>query len=217
MKKLNNNTFRVFIFVHLSKIGQVNFWLHMAQRKYPQVKDNYEYYNKLLSDRKSIFSEVLEINKFGNNANTLSHQEVVSYPNCKDMFLIVDIKVNNHNFFQFKLRYKDFIPAPFFRFDSDGETHRNKIDGIPLEEQSVDTPHFHKYNENGIEIAYKTEQLRNPEEAKALEDINLCIAHFFHESNIRVNEDSFPEVKIMSNTLGFSMTQEDPNQNVNFL
>ena len=56
-----------------------------------------------------------------------------------------------------------------------------------------------------------------PEEAKALEDINLCIAHFFHESNIRVNEDSFPEVKIMSNTLGFSMTQEDPNENVNFL
>lgn len=189
----------------------------MAQKRFPQVKDNYDYYKKLLSDRKSIFSEVIEVNSFGNNANTLSHQENVSYPDCKDMFLIVDVKVNNHNFFQFKLRYKDFLPAPFFRFDSDGETHRNKIDGLSLEEQSITTPHFHKFNENGIEIAYKTDKLLNPEEAKALEDINLCIAHFFHESNIRVNKEGFPEVKIMSNTLGFSLSQEDPNQNVLFL
>lgn len=82
----------MFIFVCLFKIGQFNFWLHMAQKKFPQVKNNYEYYNKLLSDLKSIFSEVLEINSFGNNANTLSHQEIVSYPDCKDMFLIVDVK-----------------------------------------------------------------------------------------------------------------------------
>ena len=217
MKKLNNNIFDNFIFVHLSKIGQVNFWLDMAQKKFPQIIDNYEFYNKLLSDRKSIFTEVLEINDFGNNANTLSHKENVLYPDCNDMVLIVDVKVNNHNFFQFKLRYKEFLPAPFFRFDSDGETHRNKIDGLSLEEQSITTPHFHKFNENGIEIAYKTDKLLNPAEAKALEDINLCIAYFFHESNIRVNEDSFPEVKIMSNTLGFSMSHIDPNQNVLFL
>jgi hypothetical protein len=51
MKKLNNNIFDNFIFVHLSKIGQVNFWLDMAQKKFPQIIDNYEFYNKLLNVR----------------------------------------------------------------------------------------------------------------------------------------------------------------------
>lgn len=79
------------------------------------------------------------------------------------------------------------------------------------------TPHFHKFNENGIEIAYKTDKLLDPKESKALEDINLCIIHFFHESNTRLKDDDFPEIKIQSDTLGFKMTKEDPNQNIDFL
>ena len=207
------------ILIYSLKFGQVNKWFNMGQKKFPQIKENYSFYNNLLSERKSIFTEIIEINKKGNNHNTLESIEEVTHPIVTDdkMVLLVDVKVNNHDFFQFKLRYKSFVPAPFFRFDSDGETHRNKVDGVELKDQVITTPHFHKFNESGIEIAYKTDKLLDPKESKALEDINLCIIHFLHESNTRLKDDAFPEIKIMSDTLGFKMTKEDPNQNITFL
>jgi hypothetical protein len=206
------------ISIHLTFQGQVINRLIMGTTKSLKVKEDYSLYNRLLEERKSVFTEVIEVNKVGNNANTLSQiedvkQEVLS----EEVILIVDVKLNNHNFFQFKLRCKDYIPNPFFRFDSDGETHRNRIEGIPFEEQAITPPHFHKFNENGIEIAYKTDKLLDEKESKALEDINLCIIHFFYESNTRLKEDDFPEVKIMSNSLGLSFKSEDPNENIDYV
>ena len=190
----------------------------MASKIVPEITENYDFYKKLLEERKSIFTEVIEINSVGNNANTLEKIEKVSHPiTTDDLTFTVNVKLKNHNFFQFKLRFEKFCPKHFFRFDSDGETHRNKIDGIPLEKQSIPTPHFHKYHESGIEIAYQTEKLLDKEEKKALEDINICIAHFFQESNMRLNEDDISQVKIMTTTLGLSLTSIDPNENINFL
>ena len=205
--------------VYLPKLGQVCKRFNMGVKIFQQVKENYTFYNKLLSERKSIFSEVIEINEKGNNQNRVIATEVVHHPatDQNDMVLIVDVQINNHQYFQFKLRYKNYLPGPFFRYDSDGETHRNKIDGIPLHEQLITTPHFHKFNQEGIEIAYKSDKLLDIEQVKALEDINLCIAHFFHESNTRLKEDDFPELRIMTATLGFKMSNNDPNQNINFL
>ncbi|UNY99858.1 hypothetical protein MQE36_05795 [Zhouia spongiae] len=190
----------------------------MGATKSLKVKEDYSLYNRLLEERKSIFTEVIEVNKVGNNANTLSQAEDVEQEVITEqVILIVDVKLNNYNFFQFKLRCKDYIPNPFFRFDSDGETHRNRIEGIPFEEQAVTPPHFHKFNENGIEIAYKTDKLLDEKESKALEEINLCIIHFFHESNTRLKQDDFPEVKISSNSLGLSFTSDDPNENIDYV
>jgi len=190
----------------------------MASKKNHKVKDNYIFYNQLLAKRKSIFSEVIDIKKFGNHPRTLEESVDVSHPDVSEkMVLLVDVKVNNYNFFQFKLRYKEFLDNPIFRFDSDGVTHWNQIDGNPLQKQQVPTPHFHKFNEEGVEIAYKTEHLLDETKKKALEDIETCIVHFFHECNIRVNENNFPSIKILSNQLGFSFENEDPNLNVPFL
>lgn len=219
MKRFNIINVISFNLVYLPKFGQVNNWFNMGQHLSLEVKNNYSFYNNLLLERKSIFSEVIEINSRANNHNFVETIEQVIYPELEDdkMKLLVKVKINNHNFFEIKLKYKEFTPAPFFRFDSDGTTHHNRIDGIPLDKQAITTPHFHKFNENGVEIAYKTDKLLDPKESKALEDINLCIIHFFHESNTRLNEDDFPEIKIMSDTLGFKMTKEDPNQNIDFL
>lgn len=204
-------------FIYLTFLGQVKKRLKMSTKRLNKIREDYQFYNSLLMNRKSIFSEVIEINSKGNNANTLEKIEPLKHVSIDDnMVLIVDVKLNNHSFFQFKLRYRDYVEQPFFRFDSDGDTHRNKIDGIPLVEQIITTPHFHKFNTDGLEIAYKTDKLLNPQESKALEDINLCIVHFFQESNIRLKEDDYPEIKIMSDTLGFSFIKEDPNLNVIF-
>lgn len=190
----------------------------MPPHKYEKIKNNYPYYKTLIIEKKQIENSVIEVGEPGNNKKTYEAICNLNHTSIKDnMELIVNIRINNHNYHQFKLKYKDYIPSPFFRFDSDGGTHRNKIPGTPIEEQVVLTPHFHKYNEDGIEIAYQTEQLKDPVQVEALKDINLSVAHFFHESNTRLNEDDFPEIKIASNTFGFKLEKDDPNSNVGFI
>lgn len=189
----------------------------MGKEIITEIRDNYALYNTLLKERKSIFDQVIEISKVNNNANILEQNAPVKHQLLSnDLVLIVNVKVNNHNFFQFKLRCKDLCGVPFFRFDSDGETHRNYDDDIPFEEQQITTPHFHFYNEKGINIAYKTKQLLSETELIALEDINLCIKHFCHEANLFYNEDKFPDISIMPTNLPLKILQIDPTENISF-
>lgn len=190
----------------------------MGKEVIKSIRDDYSFYTKLLKERKSMFEGVIEITEVGNNANTLERTTDVEHTSLvNDILLIVNVKVSNHKFFQFKLRCKDLCGQPFFRYDSDGDTHRNHDDSIPLSEQQITTPHFHYYNEKGINIAYKTQHLLNEAEKKALEDINLCIKHFCHEANVRLNAEEFPEISILPHLLPFSLTKDDPTTNVNFL
>jgi hypothetical protein len=190
----------------------------MSKEIIPEIKQNYNFYESLLRERKSIFQSVISISRVGNNRNILeSNCDINHTLLTNDIVLRVNVKVNNHNFFQFKLRCSDLCAAPFFRYDSDGEAHRNYDENIPLAEQQVSTPHFHFYNENGVNIAYKTQQLIDENQRKALEDINLCIKHFCHESNIRLNADDFPDVEILPDLLPLRVSNDDPTSNVNFL
>lgn len=67
------------------------------------------------------------------------------------------------------------------RLDEGNGTHRNKYDDIPLSEQSVSTPHFHKYDEQGRFLAYKTPSL------EALKGEELCIEDGFKEFCLEMN------------------------------
>lgn len=182
-------------------------------------KDDYSTYKRLLEENKSIFENVIEINEVGNNANTLETIEYVKHINLnKNIDLIVNIKVNNNKFFQFKLRCKEYCNIPFFRFDSDGDTHRNYLENTTkLDAQKVEVPHFHKYNEDGLNIAYRTPQINDVSKRKALEDINLCIYHFFKESNILLPNEDLPKVIIKGTYLELDFSNDDPNANITFL
>jgi len=190
----------------------------MGKEIRPEISTQYGFYNDLLKNRKSIFSALISVSEVGNNANILEDRIAITHSVLlNEIDLIVDVKMRNHNFFQFKLKCEDLSKVPFFRFDSDGDTHRNYDEDIPLSKQQVTTPHFHFYNEKGINIAYKTKQLLDDAERVALEDINLCIKHFCHEANLRFNDDDFPEVEILHGDLKLKTTKEDPNSNVTFL
>ena len=190
----------------------------MAKEVIKEIKDDYKKYEILLKERKSIFESVIEVNAIGNDVNTLEEKINVTHNNVDSKIeLIVNVKVNNHNFFQFKLRCKDYTKVPFFRYDSDGEAHRNYDDEIPLKLQSVNTPHFHYYNEKGVNIAYKTKEMEDPGSMRALEDIAICITHYFHEANIRVEPENFPTITISTKSLGLDFTEVDPNSNINFI
>ena len=190
----------------------------MAKEIISEIRDDYDFYTKLLKERKSIFENIISINAIGNNTNILENNSEITHSTLtNELILRVNVKVNNHNFFQFKLRCSDLCAMPFFRYDSDGDTHRNYDDNIPLGEQQIPAPHFHYYNQDGINIAYKTDKLLDETERRALEDINLCIKHFCHEANIRLNDEDFPEIEILPNELQFRVSNDDPTSNVNFL
>ena len=183
-----------------------------------EIKENYGFYDNLLKKRKSIFTQLISISETGNNANTLEKSLQISHSELgSEIVLLVDVKVSNHNFFQFKLRCKDLSQVPFFRFDSDGDAHRNYDEDIPLSQQQITTPHFHYFNDSGINIAYKTPQLLDDVEKQALEDINLCIKHFCHECNLRYSQDDFPDVEILPGALKLKTIKDDPSSNVSFI
>lgn len=189
----------------------------MAKETIPEIKNNYDLYNQLLKERKSIFTEVISISKNGNNKNYLEESVDLEH-NSYDgkTILIINVKVNKLNYFHFKLKCKEVFPKPFFRFDSDGGAHRNYIDEIPAEEQQVTTPHFHFYNQEGINIAYKSDALKDEIQRKALEDISLCLSHFFQESNIEPAFADTVEVQVQPEQFPFQDTNKNPLANIIF-
>ncbi len=189
----------------------------MAKVVVKEIKENFAFYKKLLEDRKSIFDKVIDIKDFANNSHMLQAESTIQHVIIKDrIILMINVKINDHNFFQFKLRCKSLCDTPFFRYDSDGASHRNYDANIPLAQQQITTPHFHYFNEHGVSIAYKTDKLLNKQEKRALEDINLCIAHFFHECNIVPDNDLYPTILINSSELPLDFSVDDPLTNINF-
>ena len=189
----------------------------MTKKVAHTIRENYELYNQLLKEQKSIFEGIISISENGNNINVLEKVVDLTHESYNgNTCLVVDVKVNNTNFFQFKLRSKEAFPMPFFRFDSDGDTHRNYIDGLSIDEQQITTPHFHFYNEDGLNVAYKTDALRDEKQRKALQDISLCLNHFFQESNIVPGADDFVEVKVQPEQFPFDTNNINPHANVIF-
>lgn len=189
----------------------------MSKKIVKEIRDNYDLYKKLLHERKSIFTDVIDIIELSNNSNSLEKKSEIIHSSLSDNIeFIVNVKINNYRFFQFKLKCKDLSGVPFFRYDSDGDTHRN-YDGVtPLSESSITTPHFHHFNEKGVCLAYKTDKMLNDSEIKALEDINLCIAYFCQESNIIPNKKDYPTIKINSTEFPFDFSEPDPLLNIKF-
>ncbi|MVM36433.1 hypothetical protein GO730_00225 [Spirosoma sp. HMF3257] len=79
------------------------------------------------------------------------------------------------------------------RFDSDGHTHINKDENIPLAEQHVKTPHFHIWDESGKEIAYRTDSIDLHENA-IFEDINQGFSLFCNEFSFNGVNEKLPPI-----------------------
>ncbi len=193
--------------------------IHMT-KTIPAIRDNYTVYCDLKDNRKFGTDKVIDLStpKRTNKNFLINDQVFLRHTTLENKIIFIsEVKVRDYKYFQFKLRCKDFCDPPFFRYDSDGDTHRNYDENIPLREQQITTPHFHYFNSKGIEIAYKTEKLLDDKEKAALEDISLCVVHFCHEGNIRIDDEGFPEITILSGTLGLKHTEDDPNSGVNFI
>lgn len=194
------------------------FW--MKQLFVTEIKDNYQFYLKLRKERKFLEKGDIAVANTSNNVHYLIEQcnaEHELLPN--KIFFIVKVHAKDKRKFEFKLMCKDLYKEPYFRFESYGITHRNNIESIYLPDQQIIPPHFHQFDENGYNIAYKTKELEDEGTAKALEDISLCIAHYCHEGNIRIKLDDFPTIEVEDGKdlfAGVYQGEDDPNHNINF-
>jgi len=183
-----------------------------------EIKNNYVTFEGLLKNRKYTVEKHIYLNeKKPNRKDTNFYNDVLSYKPHK-VHLIIEARQDVATCFRFKLRCEHFTKVPYFRFDSDGATHRNINKNLPLVEQVVTTPHFNSFDEDGNSIAYKTVELKdNTTRDILLKDISLCFAHFCHETNIRYPEEDFSEViPYPSSMLPLDIKYDDPLANVDF-
>lgn len=126
-----------------------------------------------------------------------------------------EIRDKEPNSFSFQIRSDRFAKAVVLRFDEGDATHRNTAPGIPLDQQSISTPHFHKYNDAGYFIAYKNDEL------KILDHTSLSLEEgfdiFCREAKI---DTTGYEVKIQKadadGTIVMNLGQTDPLAGIMF-
>lgn len=151
--------------------------------KQPVIADNFEQYtiigetDKYMTETTIIVSE--RVNHRGIDCGSTPLISFVS----NDLRLEIEQSQTDGQSFKFKIYDSSLIQSPCYRFDSDGEAHLNPP-GTPLSLRQISTPHFHKFNEAGIEYAYKTDDwIKNQD--KLLSDFSLAFESFAREENIK--------------------------------
>ena len=177
-----------------------------------------EDYNLFMDSDKQMELPIAVTNEKPNHTSSLYLEEIIH----------TDQSLGN-NSFDCEIRNKDIKNYSFqlltdalsnrvlFRLDEGNGAHRNNIPDIPLEKQSVPTPHFHRYDAKGHYFAYKSKELEELRD-KPL-DIQIGFSLFCKESNIHPENSS--------QTIGISVQQNgnmpssilndiDPLNGINF-
>ena len=74
---------------------------------------------------------------------------------------VLECEVREHNEYNysFKILTDRIKSRMLFRMDEGNGTHWNRHLPIPVDQQQVPTPHFHKKGDDGIEYAYRNDSL----------------------------------------------------------
>lgn len=186
------------------------------QRVNKIIRDNYPKYCSLIDEEKILAKSKMALDEEKASRPDIKEKSMPAYSEniSEDLTFTVQQKKNEDTDFKFILRCRPFCEQPFFRYDSNGPSHRNSNLPIPIDKQQVPTPHFHRFHADGKEIAYKTDILKNEEQARALEDISICVFHFLQEAHVK-----FENFDLISKpgVLPFKKEESiDPLENVQF-
>lgn len=185
------------------------------------IKNNFGKFEDLLNGKKlsELSHVVMDTDKKSNAKFRLSNVSVEheSYQD-EEVVLMIETKKVDRRSFKFQLRAPDFSQTPFFRFDSDGPSHRNHVMSTPLGGQKIDTPHFNSFDDAGRSIAYRTEALEIEERRNAiLDDINMGMAHFCDESKTFFPEEQYITVQqVPGGEMDFGDTNDNPTAGVTY-
>ncbi len=154
-----------------------------------KVRENFDFYNQLKDTAKGLSASAIYLSPRKNHIGRVIGESPLLSTLGDSMLLEVESNSDSLQDFQFKIIDRSFIPQPLFRFDSDGAPHNNLGD-IPLSARQVKTPHFHAFDKNGVEIAYRTDTIEKYE-AKMVSDHIFAFKHFAEEENIIYGKDPF--------------------------
>jgi len=185
------------------------------------IKDNYGCYTQLIEGQKEIQTPLIVLDEAKKSRrNDIREKSVdIRHADIPDNIIFTaEARSDDFDNFKFRLRCPIFDEKPLFRYDSKGPAHRNYGLDVSIDKQQILTPHFHKYNQEGIEIAYKNNILKDSTQANAVKDISLCVGLFCHEANIALSNGNMPELIADSGRLPFPAEDEplDPLSNVIF-
>ncbi len=181
------------------------------------IRDQFEFFKELISVDKIVLSKIIRLEPKKSNAKWLTGQSAVQHETINEEITFAVERSKRDSKYGIKLRCPSLTDEPFFRFDSDGPSHRNDFHEIPLEEQSVTTPHFNTFNEDGKPIAYKNDTLKNEKEAQIIsENVNFGVSLFCMESNTNHSKGDFPIVIDKAPEFEFPSFQKINFDNISF-
>lgn len=178
------------------------------------VANDYDRYRQIQSDQKQIAKPTFELHTTKTHLKNQSGDVPVSFKEMDEKaHLNVDLNVERTKSFKFRLVCESFMETPCYRFDSDGKTHENPpAPTRTLKDRIVPTPHFHCFDDQGRNLAYRTEALKANEEA-FLSDSCEALKLFCEEENIRLAaEPSFLQETLPIGTPAL----DDPLEGVEF-
>lgn len=182
-----------------------------------EIKDNPDFFNELLKTNKIVLTQTIPLESKRNNIMWKIGQSNVQHLTIDEDITLIIEKSKRESKYGIKLRCSSFTQEPFFRFDSDGPAHRNDFPEIPLEEQSITTPHFNTFREDGKTFAYKNETLKISTKAEIIAgDINFGISLFCMETNSMLASGDFPTVVDREPEFEFENPQDINFDQINF-
>lgn len=181
------------------------------------IRDQFDFFTELLTVNKIALSKIIQLAPKKSNVYWLTGQSNVQHETINDDIVFSVERSKRDSKYAIKLRCSSLSVEPFFRFDSDGPAHRNNFPDIPLEDQSVTTPHFNSYKKDGKSIAYKNETLNKESEAKIVaDDINFGISLFCLETKTKLVTGEFPSIIDSAPEINFDFVQNIIFDNINF-
>ena len=117
-------------------------------------------YNLFMSSEKKTEMPIIVSKEKPNHKTSLYKEQLIE---CDISFgetkMDCEIREKNPSNFSFQLVSNKLSNRVIARLDEGNGVHRNNLPHIPLAEQQVTTPHFHKYDDSGFFIAYKPASL----------------------------------------------------------
>ncbi len=182
-----------------------------------EIKNNPKFFQELLQEKKIVLNNTIQLDHKRNNVIWVIGQSNVQHTSINDEILLIIEQSKRESKYGIKLRCLACTQEPFFRFDSDGPAHRNSFPEIPLDEQSITTPHFNTFNNDGKPFAYKNATLKKEKETKAIEDdINFGVSLFCMESNTALSDGNFPNIAEKKPEIAFEVAKTINFDHINF-
>lgn len=182
-----------------------------------KIRKDYESYHSFINCKKEVVSPfVVEVVRKEHPSSLCATKELTCDLPYGNVELYSEVKKANTSNYSLSIKSDIIDSRILLRYDSDGPTHKNSVDYIPLEDQSVPTPHFHKFDEQGNLLAFQTDKLKNEKEANALKNIEFGFAYFCQNGYIYKNKTmDLPEILVNDGMLPLDYN-EDPTNGVNF-